>query len=133
MKSTAIACAIAAATLSIGSMSFAQGYDQRVADRDGRNYNHRDARNDRYNNQRFELRRGGYVPQNFRQRQYFVNDWRSHRLSPPPQGQQWVQIGSDYALIAIATGLIANMVINGDGYHYGYAPNARGAIADPGM
>jgi Ni/Co efflux regulator RcnB len=145
MKSTAIVCAIAAATLGFGSLSFAQGYDrrgqgndaqrydQRGPDRDGRNFNNRDARNDRDNNRRFELRQGAYVPQEYRQRQYVVDDWRGHRLSAPPRGQQWVQIGADYALIAIGTGLIANILINGSGYGYGYAKDARGAVADPGM
>ncbi|MDO8284239.1 MAG: RcnB family protein [Rhodoferax sp.] len=58
------------------------------------------------------VRRGGYIPREFRNRQYFVADYRAHRLSPPPRGQQWVQVGPDYVLIAIATGLIAHMVLS---------------------
>jgi Ni/Co efflux regulator RcnB len=41
-----------------------------------------------------------------------VNDWRGRHLNAPPRGQQWVQVGTDYALIAIATGVIAQLVLN---------------------
>ncbi len=160
MKSTAIVCAIAAATLGFSSLSFAQDqrgpgrdrdqrYEQRgPQDRDGRGFDNRnndqfgrrdndrrggprgfeqrhdghrdfdrrDARNDRgfrhYNARGPEFRRGGYVPPQYRAQQYYVNDWRGHRLSAPPRGQQWVQVGSDYVLIALATGIIASMVLN---------------------
>jgi len=33
-------------------------------------------------------------------------------LNAPPRGQQWVQVGSDYVLIAIATGIIAQLVLS---------------------
>ena len=56
-------------------------------------------------------RRGDRLPTQYRHRQYVVNDWRSHRLSAPPRGYHWVQIGGDFALIAIATGLIAQLVL----------------------
>ena len=59
-----------------------------------------------------EFRRGGYIPYEYRARQYWVNDWHGHGLSAPPYGHHWVQIGPDYALIAIATGLIAYLVVN---------------------
>jgi len=41
-----------------------------------------------------------------------VNDWRGHHLSPPPRGYQWVQVGNDYVLAAIATGIIAQLLLN---------------------
>ena len=28
------------------------------------------------------------------------------------RGHQWVQVGTDYVLVAIATGLIANLILN---------------------
>jgi Ni/Co efflux regulator RcnB len=59
-----------------------------------------------------EFRRGGYIPYEYRNRSYYVNDWRGHHLAAPPRGHQWVQVGSDYVLIALATGLIANLVLN---------------------
>jgi Ni/Co efflux regulator RcnB len=39
-----------------------------------------------------------------------VSDWRSHRLNAPPRGYQWVQSGSDYLLVAVATGIIAQLL-----------------------
>ena len=59
-----------------------------------------------------EFRRGGYIPYEYRNRQYYVSDWRGHHLSAPPRGYQWVQVGGDYVLIALATGLIANLILN---------------------
>jgi Ni/Co efflux regulator RcnB len=59
-----------------------------------------------------EWRRGGHVPQEYRSRQYVVNDWRGHHLNAPPRGYQWVQVGSDYVLVAIATGIIAQLLLN---------------------
>ncbi|WP_114973951.1 RcnB family protein [Rhodoferax ferrireducens] len=152
MKSTAIVCAIAAASLSFSALSFAQGNDRRGArdelpraeqqgprhfdqreqmrnerhdgrrdDRrfDNRNdhrFDYRDARRSEhhyyYNARSPDFRRGGHIPREFRDRQYYVTDYRAHRLSPPPRGQQWVQVGPDYVLIAIATGLIAHMVLS---------------------
>ena len=54
--------------------------------------------------------RGDRLPAEYRDRQYVVNDWRGHNLNAPPGGYQWVQSGSDYLLVAIATGLIAQLL-----------------------
>ena len=61
---------------------------------------------------RHDLHRGGRLPSQYRNRQYVVNDWRGHRLSAPPRGYQWVQAGSDYVLVAAATGLIASILLS---------------------
>lgn len=55
--------------------------------------------------------RGDRVPPQYRGRQYVVNDWRAHRLSAPPRGYHWVQYGADYMLIAIATGVIVQLIL----------------------
>lgn len=55
--------------------------------------------------------RGGYLPAEYRRNGYYVNDWHAHSgLYAPPYGHQWVQVGSDYLLVALATGLIANLL-----------------------
>jgi Ni/Co efflux regulator RcnB len=72
----------------------ARGYDGRGAGPDHRFY------------------RGGYLPPEYRGRQYVVDDWRGHRLSAPPRGYHWVQSGGDYILVAIATGIIASILLN---------------------
>jgi Ni/Co efflux regulator RcnB len=154
MKSRAIVCAIAAAALSLGSLSAsAQNWGERQRsnannpvpadsrgerrdferrdvqrrdferrdvqrrDLDRRDYERRADRD--YGNNRYyygargpEFRRGGHIPGEYRNRQYYVSDWRGHHLSAPPRGYQWVQVGGDYVLIALATGLIANLILN---------------------
>jgi len=55
--------------------------------------------------------RGDRVPPQYRSRQYVVNNWRAHRLSAPPRGYHWVQYGADYMLVAIATGVIAQLIL----------------------
>lgn len=55
---------------------------------------------------------GGRLPNEYRNRQYVVEDWRGHHLNPPPRGYQWVQTGGDYVLVAIATGIIAQILLS---------------------
>ncbi len=54
---------------------------------------------------------GMHLPRQYRGYNYIVNDWRGHRLAPPPPGYQWVQTGADYVLVAIATGLIVQLLL----------------------
>lgn len=56
--------------------------------------------------------RGSRIPPQYRTRHYVVQDWRGHRLSAPPRGYHWVQNGGDYLLIAIATGVIAQIILS---------------------
>jgi len=58
-----------------------------------------------------EYYRGDRLPAEYRHRNYVVDDWRGHRLSAPPRGYHWVQSGNDYILIAIATGVIAQLLL----------------------
>jgi hypothetical protein len=37
---------------------------------------------------------------------------RGHHLSAPPRGYHWVQMGGDYVLVAIATGVILQLLLN---------------------
>ena len=172
MKSAVLTCAVAAAALGFGSLSFAQ--DQHRGDRDGRyadrqGYAARDGRgveprdsqpvwqngrharqpeqrgyyeqrgwqpqySQQYGSNRYaqgtpsrhygqqgqwgaavpRYRRGDYVPYQYRQSHYHVADWRAHRLYAPPQGYQWVRTddSGDFLLVAIATGLIANLLLS---------------------
>ncbi|MCE1240123.1 MAG: RcnB family protein [Azonexaceae bacterium] len=55
--------------------------------------------------------RGDRLAHAYRSPHYVVADWHRHHLYAPPRGQQWVQVGPDYALIAIGTGIIAQIVI----------------------
>jgi Ni/Co efflux regulator RcnB len=102
-----------------------RGNDRGWQDRDHGRDNGRgrgpDRRDDRRDDRRHESRgagpdhnfhRGGRLPAYYRSRQYVVNDWRGHHLSAPPRGYQWVQTGSDYVLVAIATGIITQILLS---------------------
>ncbi|AIU25755.1 RcnB family protein [Pandoraea pnomenusa] len=56
-------------------------------------------------------RRGDRVPQQYRDRQYVVDDYRQYRLNPPPRGYHWVGVGGDFLLVAITTGVISQIVL----------------------
>lgn len=55
--------------------------------------------------------RGERLPPGYRTRYYRVDDWRAHRLRQPPAGYYWMQSGADYLLVAIATGIIAQVIL----------------------
>lgn len=86
--------------------------DLREAQRDLRaaQQDRREAR--RYFNARSpEFRRGHRLPPELRHDQYVVSNWRGHHLAPPPRGYHWVQVGPDYVLATIASGIIANLIL----------------------
>src|SRR3954454_14069468 len=56
--------------------------------------------------------RGSRLPREYNSRYYVVDDWRGHHLNAPPSGYHWVQAGGDYVLAAIATGVIAAILLN---------------------
>ncbi len=137
MKSKAVVCAIMALSLTTGGLSFAQGPEDRNNNRNDQgqrgaqqpNRNDRARQPDRANNQgrgnnnnaqrdergagpNHDFHRGGRLPQQYRSNQYVVDDWRGHHLSAPPRGYHWVQTGGDYVLVAIATGIILQLLLN---------------------
>ena len=59
-----------------------------------------------------DWRRGGRLPPEYRNRQYVVDDYRAYQLQAPPRGYQWIGVGGEFALAAIATGLIAQIIVN---------------------
>ncbi|KAF1046824.1 RcnB family protein [Xylophilus sp.] len=57
-----------------------------------------------------DFHKGERLPTEYRNRQHYVDDWRAHGLKAPPKGHRWVQVGSDYVLVAVATGVIASIL-----------------------
>jgi hypothetical protein len=47
---------------------------------------------------------------------YVVHHWQRYRLRPPPPGYQWVQYGNQFVLIGIASGIVADIILNSQ-YH----------------
>ncbi|MES2262218.1 MAG: RcnB family protein [Pseudomonadota bacterium] len=126
MKTTLIASALIALSVAASGSAFAQRGEHDNDRNDHRNDNaqqsHRnDHRNDnapqyhrddtRGGGPRHDLRRGQRLSQEYRDNRYVVNDWRARRLSAPPRGQHWVRAGNDYVLAAIATGVIAQVLL----------------------
>jgi len=97
----------------------AERREQRCEMRDDRRDDRPDYRDDRRDYRdarrgagpRHDLYRGQRLPANYHHRQYVVDNWRAHRLSAPPRGYHWVQVGNDYVLAAIATGIIASVLL----------------------
>jgi Ni/Co efflux regulator RcnB len=130
------ATAMIALSLTVAGSSFAQSYGQR-GDRDRFEQAQRDGRQDRRDygarqsdrrdyrgRTNYEARRDGRgagpnrafyrgdrLPPEYRHRTYVVEDWRGHNLSAPPRGYHWVQTGADYVLVAIATGIILQLML----------------------
>ena len=130
LKQSAIATALAVATLATPA-AFAHdqhcGHDRHHDQRHDR----RDHRNDRrdYREYRKDVRqayrqdqrnyrrwaRGQYIPRDYRASRYYINDYRSYRLAPPPRGYAWVrpyQNDDTYYMVQIASGLIAQIFNN---------------------
>lgn len=59
--------------------------------------------------------RGDRLPDQYRQRQYYVNDWQQHGLRQPPRGYRWVRDdNNDFFLALISTGVIMSIVSRDD-------------------
>lgn len=56
--------------------------------------------------------KGDRVPASYRDKRYEVNDWKARHLRQPPRGYHWVNVNGDYVLAAIATGVIADLLLN---------------------
>lgn len=57
--------------------------------------------------------RGQYIPVEYRQPRYYVNDYRAYRLAPPPRGYSYVRpydYDDTYYLVELATGLITQIL-----------------------
>jgi Ni/Co efflux regulator RcnB len=58
-------------------------------------------------------RKGGRVPDDYRGGRYVVNDWHHEHLRAPPRGYHWVRSDNgDFLLVAITTGVIADMLLH---------------------
>lgn len=41
----------------------------------------------------------------------YVSNYARYGLKPPPPGHQWRQVDGDYVLVAVATGIIASVIL----------------------
>jgi Ni/Co efflux regulator RcnB len=54
--------------------------------------------------------RGGVAPPMYRSDRYWVTDWHSRHLRPPPPDHRWLWVNGDYVLVAITTGVIVQIM-----------------------
>jgi Ni/Co efflux regulator RcnB len=109
MFSKTLACAFVAVSM-LGGTAYAQRHDD---DRGPPPSERHDDRNDHARGgERHDFRRGERLPPEYHRKEYVVNDWRGHHLKAPPRGYHWVQNGNDFILVAIASGVIANIILN---------------------
>jgi Ni/Co efflux regulator RcnB len=123
MKSKALVSAVMVLAMATSGLAFAQGKSDRDDRRNDRRpdvrHDNRDfgkGHNDHMRNGRgagpgHQYYQGDRFPSEYRNRSYVVSDWRGHNLSAPPRGYQWVQSGNDYVMVAIATGIIAQLLL----------------------
>jgi Ni/Co efflux regulator RcnB len=48
----------------------------------------------------------------FTGQRHVVSNWNSYHLHQPPHGYEWVQDGSQFVMVAVATGVIADVLLN---------------------
>jgi Ni/Co efflux regulator RcnB len=61
---------------------------------------------------RSDYRQGGRIAQNDWRRGRVV-DYRTHHLRAPPAGYEWRQVDGRYVMAAVATGVIASIILSG--------------------
>jgi Ni/Co efflux regulator RcnB len=121
-----IAAAVAMTILGTAGMATAQ--PMRQDQRETRQEVRQEARQDqwerkaakRYNAGRYQAPRGykaqrwakgQRLPAAYRTRAYVV-DYRRYKLKAPPRGYHYVRVGNDVVLTAIATGVIASVIVS---------------------
>jgi Ni/Co efflux regulator RcnB len=108
-KFKTVASLIVAAMVAAPAISMAQDNDRDSHDRDHDRMEHRvDDRGAGHQH----WHRGDRVSDDYRGSRYEVRDWRGHHLSEPPRGYHWVQVDGDFVLAAVATGVIADVLLN---------------------
>nr|WP_295113857.1 RcnB family protein [uncultured Caulobacter sp.] len=55
--------------------------------------------------------RGQRLDARYRGNSYYVSDYRRYGLRQPPRGYRWQRVNDQYVLAAVATGLIASVII----------------------
>lgn len=116
--------ATALATLVLSSPVFAgehgrghghgHGYSDRGHDRDWDDddrYEHHDR--GRHEGWYKPYHRGDRIDVVYLQPRYYVPDYRVYRLAPPPPGHRWIRYPDGrFILVAIATGVITDILLN---------------------
>lgn len=102
-----------------GTAAMAQPHGDHRDDNNGRydqrhdqHYNQgADRHDDRHDNSRaHRWTRGERLPSNYYSSRSHYVDYRRHHLRQPPRGYQWVQVDNNYVMVALASGLISQII-----------------------
>ncbi len=55
--------------------------------------------------------KGQRLDRQYRDNRYYVSDYRRYGLRQPPRGYRWQRVDNQFLLTAVATGLIASVII----------------------
>ena len=110
----------AAITLLTGSIAVAEAQPGRNDNRYDQRYNNNDHRNDarpavsnnRFDNNRHNWRKGGRIERADWNRGRRVADWQRRHLQRPARGYEWREVDGNYVMAAVATGLIASIILS---------------------
>lgn len=95
---TSVALTIFAGSLAFGGTAFA------APD------HHNDKRNELHKSHS-DWHKGGKIQRSDWNRGHKI-DYRSHKLRQPPRGYEWREVDGNYVLAAVATGLIASIILS---------------------
>ena len=114
---TVTAAAIALLAGSLAAAEAQPGNNNRNDNRyDNRSNDHRNDVRGAGNNNRFDNRRnwrkGGRIERNDWNRGRRV-DYHTRKLQRPPRGYEWREVDGNYVMAAMATGLIASIILSG--------------------
>jgi Ni/Co efflux regulator RcnB len=109
MKALLMAAAVSALVAGAGGVANAQSDYRGHNDRQGYNEHRGWAQDQGADHQWSRGERMGYNDWNHASR----IDYRRHHLRHPPRGYEWRESNGQYVLGAIATGVIASMIVNG--------------------
>lgn len=103
MKTNLILSALVAMSLTAPVVVFAEGPSDNRHEEQGQ---------ERGAGPNHSYHKGDRLPAAEHSKEYVVNDWHARNMRQPPNGYHWVRSGDDFVLAAIATGVIADIVLN---------------------
>lgn len=114
MKVVSIAVTAMAVAMALGGPALAQpyAYDQYSQGHYSGQGHYRGQRVHRGWSDHSDWRRGGRVARHDWDRGHRV-DYRSHHLRRPSRGYEWREVDGNYVMAAVATGMIASMIMSG--------------------
>lgn len=115
MKTFCRTLVVSALALSISGIPLiAQDHHDDQSNRDRNSQRNDDQHYDHHDDQHYvhhkDWRRGSHISHDDWNRGAQV-DWHSHHLRQPPHGYDWREVDGNYVLAAVATGVIASVII----------------------